>query len=93
MPTRRLPSIAKQRRSNGLAQEVGHLIGARHELGYVNGAKWRDIMSYKDTCGGCPRLAVWSNPMVLVDGEPAGTMELNNARVIAEQAARVAAFR
>jgi hypothetical protein len=30
---------------------------------------------------------------VMVDGEPAGTMELNNARVIAEQAARVAAFR
>jgi hypothetical protein len=76
-----------------LAHEVGHLIGARHELGYVNGSKWRDIMSYKDACGGCPRLAVWSNPMVLVNGEPAGTMELNNARVIAEQAARVAAFR
>jgi hypothetical protein len=76
-----------------LAHEVGHLIGARHELGYVNGAKWRDIMSYKDTCGGCPRLAVWSNPMVLVDGEPAGTTVLNNARIIAEQAARVAAFR
>jgi hypothetical protein len=76
-----------------LAHEVGHLIGARHELGYVNGAKWRDIMSYTDACGGCPRLAVWSSPTVLVDGEPAGSMELNNARVIAEQAARVAAFR
>ena len=76
-----------------LAHEIGHLIGARHELGYVNGAKWRDIMSYKDACGGCPRVAVWSNPTVLVNGEPAGTMELNNARVIAEQAARVAAFR
>ena len=49
--------------------EIGHLIGARHELqvdgtmtpfpyghGYVNGAKWRDIMSYKESCGGCPRL-------------------------------------
>jgi hypothetical protein len=76
-----------------LAHEVGHLIGARHELGYVNGSKWRDIMSYKDACGGCPRVAVWSSPAVLVNGEPAGTMELNNARVIAQQAARVAAFR
>ena len=76
-----------------LAHEIGHLIGARHELGYVNGAKWRDIMSYKGACGGCARIAVWSNPAVLVNGEPAGTTEFNNARVIAEQAARVAAFR
>ena len=29
----------------------------------------------------------------MVKGEPAGTPELDNARVIAEQAARVAAFR
>jgi hypothetical protein len=76
-----------------LAHEVGHLIGARHELGYVNGTKWRDIMSYKDACGGCPRIPIWSSPMILVNGEPAGTVELDNARVIAEQAARVAAFR
>jgi hypothetical protein len=89
-----------------LAHEIGHIIGARHELamdkvmtpfpyghGYVNGQKWRDIMSYKDSCGGCPRLPVWSNPKVLVKGEPAGTPELDNARVIAEQAARVANFR
>jgi hypothetical protein len=89
-----------------LAHEIGHIIGARHELamdrvmtpfpyghGYVNGKKWRDIMSYKDTCGGCPRIPVWSSPKVLIKGEPAGTPELDNARVIAEQAARVAAFR
>jgi hypothetical protein len=89
-----------------LAHEVGHLIGARHDLnldknmtpfpyghGYVNGTKWRDIMSYKESCGGCPRLPVWSSPFVQVRGEPAGTPELDNARVIAEQAARVAAFR
>jgi hypothetical protein len=89
-----------------LAHEVGHLIGARHDLnldknmtpfpyghGYVNGSKWRDIMSYKESCGGCPRLPVWSSPLVKVKGEPAGTPELDNARVIAEQAARVAAFR
>ncbi|HET6927569.1 MAG TPA: M12 family metallo-peptidase [Hyphomicrobiaceae bacterium] len=89
-----------------LAHEVGHLIGARHDLnldknmtpfpyghGYVNGTKWRDIMSYKESCGGCPRLPVWSSPFVKVKGEPAGTPDLDNARVIVEQAARVAAFR
>ncbi len=89
-----------------VAHEIGHLVGARHDLsldknmnpfpyghGYVNGQKWRDIMSYKDSCGGCPRIPVWSSPLVKVKGETAGTPELDNARVIAEQAKRVAAFR
>jgi Metallo-peptidase family M12 len=89
-----------------LAHEIGHIIGARHELaldknmtpfpyghGFVNGSKWRDIMSYKVSCGGCPRLPVWSSPNVQVKGEAAGTAELDNARVISEQGARVAAFR
>jgi len=76
-----------------LAHEIGHLIGASHELSYVNGTKWRDIMSSKESCGGCPRVPVWSNPTVLIKGEAAGTADLNNARVIAEQAARVASFR
>jgi len=75
------------------AHEIGHLIGASHELSYVNGTKWRDIMSSKESCGGCPRVPVWSSPTVLIKGEVAGTAILDNASVIAEQAARVAAFR
>lgn len=76
-----------------VAHEIGHLVGARHELGYVSGTTWRDIMSYKEECGGCPRLPVWSNPLLLIGGEPAGTADHNNARVIAENAWRVASFR
>jgi len=89
-----------------LAHEIGHIIGARHDPmidkemtpfayghGYVNGSKWRDIMSYKESCGGCRRVPVWSSPKVLYDGAPAGTLEQDNARVISEEAARVAAFR
>ena len=76
-----------------LPHEIGHLIGARHDFAYVSGTSWRDIMSTKDACGGCPRMPVWSNPLVLIGGQPAGTTDLNNARIIAENAWRVAAFR
>ena len=76
-----------------LAHEVGHIMEARHELAYVSGTTWRDIMSYKDACDGCPRLPVWSNPLVRIGVEPAGTTELNNARIIADNARRVASFK
>lgn len=76
-----------------LPHEIGHILGATHDQGHVEGRSWRDIMSYRDRCGGCPRLPVWSNPRILIDGRPAGTAAHDNARLIAEGAIRVAAFR
>ncbi len=89
-----------------LAHEIGHIIGARHDKaldknmspfayghGFVNGTKWRDIMSYKASCDGCPRIPVWSNPRIKYKGDAAGTLDADNARVILEQAERVSKFR
>lgn len=92
--------------SHSLTHEIGHIIGARHDRnldkamtpfpyghGYVNGTKWRDVMSYKESCGGCPRLPFFSSPVIKVRGERAGTLDTDNARVILEQAERVSKFR
>ena len=89
-----------------MAHEVGHIIGARHDRaldqntvpfayghGYVNGTKWRDIMSYKVSCDGCPRIPIWSNPTINYKGDSAGAVDADNARVILEQAERVSKFR
>jgi len=89
-----------------LGHEIGHLIGARHDRaldntsqpfpyghGFVNGTDWRTMMSYKDSCDGCERRPVWSSPDVKIDGVTAGDASTNNARVIEEQASRVARFR
>lgn len=89
-----------------IAHEVGHILGARHDRGtdggntpfpyghgYVNGTRWRTIMSYKTDCDGCLRIPFWSNPRVGYMGEPTGTASEDNARVILEQAERVARFR
>jgi hypothetical protein len=89
-----------------VAHEVGHIIGTRHDIsldnsvtpfpyghGYVNGTTWRDVMSYKQSCGGCPRVPIWSNPTIEYRGQRAGTPYADNARVILEQAERVSKFR
>ena len=89
-----------------IAHEIGHILGARHDRatddnntptpyghGYVNGGKWRDIMSYQQGCNGCPRIPFWSNPRISYQGEPTGTLAEDNARVILEQAERVSKFR
>jgi hypothetical protein len=89
-----------------IAHEIGHIIGTRHDRltdatekpftyahGYINGSKWRDMMSYQEGCDGCPRIPYWSNPRILYKGEPTGTPASDNARLILEQAERVAKFR
>ena len=88
-----------------IAHEIGHILGARHDRaidanetpyayghGHVNG-KWRDVMSYRQSCDGCLRIPYWSNPRVMYKGEPTGTDAEDNARVILEQAERVSKFR
>jgi len=91
------------------AHEIGHLQSARHDPandptttpyawghGYQYTAstpKWRTIMAY-DCSGGCPRLNYWSNPNNLYNGHPMGTTATNNnARVLNDTRATVAAFR
>ncbi|MEI2456391.1 M12 family metallo-peptidase [Lysobacter firmicutimachus] len=88
------------------AHEIGHNFGAHHDPnngtntvypyghGYWAPNKtWRTVMAYN--CGSnCPRLKYWSNPNITYNGVPMGTAaKSNNARVLNERAATVAAFR
>lgn len=93
--------------SYSLTHELGHLLGARHDRmldksttpfvfghGYIDPEKqWRTMMSYKAGCNSCPRLPFWSTPLVKMNGKAIGDELHDNARVIREQAGRVAGFR
>lgn len=89
--------------------ELGHNIGMQHDPavspgtgynhGYVNvGAKWRTIMAYNNACSSagvnCTRIQHFSNPAGCYSGAATGTAATHdNARVLRERAATVAAFR
>lgn len=88
--------------------EIGHLLGCRHDPyadnhttpfayghGYVHPSNtWRTIMAYRNACGSCPRLLYWSNPNVIYNGAPMGTVATNdNTRVWNERSNTVMAFR
>lgn len=70
--------------------------------GYVHidssGSSWRTMMAYDDQCAKynceCRRILYWSNPDILYEGIPTGTIKReNNARVWNERARIVGVFR
>ena len=89
--------------------ELGHLFGARHNpendgtttpYAYGHGywapnAAWRTIMAYPCSAKTCPRLNYWSSPLITyTDSQKMGTSaNSDNARVLNERAAVLAAFR
>jgi hypothetical protein len=89
------------------AHEIGHNFGARHDpatdpsttpVAYAHGYRsptnaWRTIMAY-NCSPSCPRINYWSNPARTYGGQAMGTTtRSNNARLLNERAATVAAFR
>ena len=93
-----------------LAHEIGHVAGARHDIkrdpagvpfafghGYwyqpPRALGWRTVMSY-DCPTGCRRIAYWSSPDLLYEGQATGNHnEADNRRVLELTRARIAGFR
>jgi hypothetical protein len=90
-----------------LLHEMGHLFGAQHDPSdsrparfawgrgfHAPGCGWRTIMAYPDiACGKSDmRVALWSNCMATYNSVMPGSNAQNNARVIEENAAAIAAY-
>ena len=87
--------------------EIGHLQSARHDpaadptttpYAYGHGYRsptslWRTVMAY-DCTSGCPRIKYWSNPNLVLNGQAMGTTTTsNNALVLNNTRATIAAYR
>jgi hypothetical protein len=92
----------------GFGHELGHLVGMRHDPyvdstpgynhGYVNKGLWRTMMAYEKQCTDsgllCAPVMYFSNPSVNYLFIATGTAATHdNARVLRERAATVAAFK
>ncbi len=89
------------------AHEIGHNFGANHDPANASGSpyayghgyqypagRWRTIMAYACASVSCTRINYWSNPNKTYNGVAMGTAAThNNARVLNQRAATVAAFR
>jgi hypothetical protein len=89
------------------AHEIGHNFGANHDPANASGSpyayghgyqypagRWRTIMAYACSGVSCTRINYWSNPNKTYNGVAMGTTATNNnARVLNQRAATVAAFR
>lgn len=89
------------------AHEIGHNFGANHDPANASGSPysyghgyqrpangWRTIMAYACSGASCTRINYWSNPNRTYNGVAMGTAAThNNARVLNQRAATVAAFR
>ena len=62
------------------SESVRNVITLTARMGAKSGNK---MMSYKEGCGGCPRIPYWSNPRITYMGEPTGTAGNDAARVMA----------